>query len=120
MLTWTDDPTIRHAILKRLDLERGVELLEVKITPHPKATPRFIAVGVLARIDHTLDARSLFHLTWSLEIGHLRNEIDENAEALKAARKDHFGRVFRGQLMVGDMQRTLVGNGLRGNWGKYG
>lgn len=121
MLTYDDNPTIRHAILKRLDAERGVKVCEIKIEPH-LLDPRepFIAVGVLLEVDRALDGGLLlsgvFHLPAAFELRHLHNEIDEIAESAKSARIDvaltHGTR--RGE------RKVMLGTGLRGRWQAYG
>lgn len=119
MLSFDDDPTIRFAIHRRLDHERGVKICEIKIAPHRKDKPPFIAVGVLTELDNSLVLRSVFHLPGEFDIAHLRNEIDQIAEQYKAARKEYFGRVFAGQVMM-TPERQLLGTGLRGLWAQHG
>lgn len=127
MLTYDDAPTIRNAIIKRLDPakgkkgERGIKVCEILIEPHLLDPVKpFIAVGVLLALDSEHDGpivRSTFHLPAQFEHAHLINEIDEVAEGAKAARID---MAVNGRLMKFGEQRTMLGTGLRGNWAKYG
>lgn len=114
MLTDEDTPTIRNAILRRLDIEPGVTICEVKF-----ARGRgYIAVGVLAELDNGGPlCRSRFELPNPFEHGHLIEEIDEIAEQFKAARKAHFGT---GSGLILTPERQLQGSGLRGRWARYG
>jgi hypothetical protein len=122
MLTYDDAPTIRNAILKRLDKERGVKVCEIAIEPHlgPLAgDDQHIAVGVLYVLDSEHDGpilRSIFHLPAEFEHRHLLNEIDEVCEHAKMARVDV---AIRGKIMRFGEQRTLLGTGLRGRWAQY-
>ena len=122
MLGIDDQPTIRHAIMKRLDAEPGIKVCELKIVPHERETPPFIAVGVLCTIDglftdNATIARSLFHLPLpEFEHRHLLNEIDEICEQMKAARKAQFGR---GAGLILTPEKQLLGTGLRGRWGAW-
>ncbi len=113
MLNYEDGaPTIRRAIQRRLEFERGVDVLEVVIQNNPGADPPFIAVGVLAMIDAELVAASLFHLPEEFDHSHLINEIDEVAESFKAAR---INAVMEGKPAP-DIRRRMLGTGLRGRW----
>lgn len=123
MLTYDDAPTIRHAIMRRLDPakgkkgERGVKVCEILIQPHLLDPVKpFIAVGVLVELDGDKVMRSYFHLPAEFELRHLHNEIDEICEQYKSARIDH---VLTGGTKFGE-QRTMLGTGLRGNWAMYG
>jgi hypothetical protein len=114
MLTYEDEPTIRHAMMKRLDREPGVEICEIKIVKLRDC----ISVGVLAVISHGPQFRSLFHLPLSFELRHVHNEIDEIAEQYKKGRAEFFRQAHFGQQYVPD--QWLLGTGLRGRWAKYG
>lgn len=116
MLGPEDEPTIRHAILKRIDRERGVKICEIKVVPHLGEVPPFVAVGILALLDDGPITRSLFHLPIQWQLRHLHNEIDEIAEQMKAARKLHFGR---GGLALRAPEVQLMGTGLRGRWRQH-
>lgn len=113
MLDATALPTIRHAIRRRLDTERGVAICE--ILTQPCAT--HITVGVLAQIDGVVIVKSMFDLPLPFELGHLHNEIDEIAESMKAARRDYLAR---GGHFLYVPETKLPGTGLRGRWGRYG
>src|SRR4051794_28736296 len=112
MLSWNDAPTIRWAILKRLEAEPGGRFVRVFAKPHPG----FIAVGVEASVHDTLQTRSHFRLPVAFEHAHLIREIDEIAEQLKAAWRAHTGTVRSDQTAGGQ----LGGNGLDGNLRKLG
>ncbi len=117
MLNYEDGaPTIKFAITRRIEKERGVELLEVKVQNHPDADPPFIAVGVLALVDDELVASSLFHLPEEFEHAHLLNEIDEVAEGFKGAR---INVAMEGKPEP-DVRRRMIGTGLRGRWAAHG
>lgn len=113
MLSFDDDATIRNAILKRLDGERGVRVCDIKMAPARNAVPPYIRVGIESLLDAQFTCVSFFDLPGEFEIGHLRNEIDEVAEQYKSARLDRF---FNGPTENGRM-RTMRGTGLRGRWG---
>ncbi len=87
MLTWDDAPTIRWAILKRLDKEPGVRVTRVVARPFPG----FIGVGVETLVRDTLATRSHFRLAPEFALADLHNQIDEIAEQLKAAWRAHTG-----------------------------
>lgn len=113
MLTDEDTPTIRNAIFRRLDLEPGVTVCDIKFAKGRG----YIAVGVLATVDDAVITRSRFELPVPFEHGHLVDEIDELAEQMKAARKAHFGS---GSGVILTPERQLQGTGLRGRWARYG
>jgi hypothetical protein len=106
MLTYDDAPTIRHAILKRLDKEPGVALLGI----YAKRFPDFIGVGVEALVRDRLVTRSQFRLPPQFALQQLHNEIDQIAEQLKAAWRDHAGIVRSDQRAT----TQLAGTGLGG------
>src|SRR5579862_2507709 len=99
MLTIDDKPTIRHAILKRLDKEPGVTVLGV----YAKPLPGQIGVGIEALVRDTLIARSHFRLPAQFALGALHNEIDQVAEQLKAAWRDHAGTVRSDQTAAAQL-----------------
>ena len=111
MLTAEDTPTIRHAITRRLGVEPGVRLCEIKF----HKVPGEVSVGILANVGDFLITRSTFVLPDPFELGHLHNEIDEIAMQYRLAAKDH----FTAALPVSE-EKTLPGTGLRGNWARYG
>lgn len=110
MLTADDLPTIRFAIVRRLDLEPGVKICDLKMVPRPGC----IAVGVLAMINETAHVISRFELPDPFELSHLHDEIDEIAEHVKTARKN------AGAGLLELPERTIPGTGLRGRWLRYG
>lgn len=112
MLTWEDAPTIRWAILKRLEKEPGVRFVRVFAKPFPG----HIGVGVEATVHDTLQTRSHFRLPVEFEHAHLIREIDEIAEQIKAAWRE-FNGVIRSDQTAGGQ---LAGNGLAGNFRKVG
>ena len=114
MLTDEDTPTIRHAINRRLGVEVGVTICDIKFAKGLN----YIAVGILAELDNGGPiTRSRFELPIPFEHGHLLEEIDEIAEQYKAARKAHFGS---GSGLILTPERQLQGTGLRGRWARYG
>lgn len=116
MLTYSDEPTIRFAMMRRLDKEPGVKICEIKTVPHLRDDPPYIAVGVLATVMDAIVTRSIFELPAQFELRHLHNEIDEIAEQFKAARLDFFGK---GCFLL-EPEKQLAGSGLRGRWKQYG
>jgi len=111
MLTFADTPTIRNAILKRLDRERGIKVCDMPV----EAWPDCIKVGILALLDDTLLVKSRFDLPLEFENAHLQNEIDEIAEQYKVARADYW---LKGRSLKVPEQK-LRGTGLRGRWVKH-
>lgn len=116
MLTYEDEPTIRFALMRRLDKEPGVEICDLRVEPHLSEDPPFIAVGLVALLGKLLITRSTFHLPPVFEHRHLLNELDEIAEQYKAARKEY----FRGGMVMKASEHELAGTGLRGRWAQYG
>jgi hypothetical protein len=108
VLTFEDAPTIRHAILKRLENEPGVRFVHV----FAKSFAGYIGVGVEAALHDTLIARSHFRLPAEFELAALHREIDEIAEQYKAAWRAHRGVVRSDQ----SAPAQLAGNGRDGNW----
>ncbi len=112
MLTYEDEPTIRNAMIKRLDKERGVRIIDFICKDHPDC----IKVGLLCAIDGRVIVKSRFDLPTEFEISHLHNEIDEIAEQIKKVRAD--------SAMNTAFERTPVidvpGTGLRGRWARHG
>jgi hypothetical protein len=102
MLTWNDAPTIRWAILKRLETEPGVRFVHVFAKPFPG----FIGVGVEATVRDTLVTRSHFRLPVQFERAALHREIDQIAEQLKAAWRAHRGTVRSDQSAKGQLAGT--------------
>jgi hypothetical protein len=104
---------VRHAILKKIDAEKGVKLVDIVIEPDEDGEPPHTRIGVLTLIDDTLIARSRFDLPWEFHLRHVHNEIDQMAEQFKAARLDYWGR---GRTLGGKPEVQLAGTGLRGLW----
>lgn len=115
MLTIADDSTIRNAIWKRLyDPERGVILhkfddiglrkagnaIHIQLTIYVQPIPGFES-GEVLRLRSGITAPLAF------DHGRLLNEIDEVAEAIKAARRKHNGTSVN--ILNDDVQ--LAGNG---------
>lgn len=123
MLTTDDKPTIRNAILKRLDREPGVAVADIQAKDaRDKDGKSYLQVGVWMVLTDTeqesglVDLRGFFDLPPEFEIAHLHNEIDEIAEQCKAARlKAGIGRIL---FVPGKEQKreALAGTGLRGRW----
>lgn len=117
MLTLADDePTLRNAIMKRLDQEPGVRVLDIQT----KAHPNHIAVGVEWMVNDLVHGTSVFHLPPSFEIGHIHNEVDEIAEGCKESKRK-FALHLAGLPDEGSKSERFIakGTGERGNW-KYG
>lgn len=131
MLTSDDTPTIRNAVLKRLGLEPGVHVAEIKFQKYARgdeyfvdppackltaitAEP-FVRVGLLLQLGESLIVDSRFDLPDPFEHGHLLAEIDEVAQGCKKARRDF----FTAALPVSE-RKFLPGSGTRGNWKRYG
>jgi hypothetical protein len=115
MLTHADSPTIRFAINRRLDKERGVRVGEIKITPHLDASPAYTEVVFFVHMPVLPEPlRIKFHLPEPFEHRHLLNEIDESAEKCKEARLEFWRN---GGIELG---RNFGGTGLRGGWKTYG
>lgn len=115
MLTWDDAPTIRWAILKRLEKEPGVRFVHV----FAKQFPGFIGVGVeasIADVEPMVQTRSHFRLPPVWEIRTLHNEIDQIAEQIKAIRREHRG-IVRSDQSIG---AQIAGTGLDGQMKKVG
>src|SRR3569623_655363 len=115
MLTIADEPTIRWAISKRLDKAPGVERAETIVRKKKDC----IFVGILFHLDKKLIVKSTFELPHQFDVAHLHNEIDQLAEQLTAARRDHFGRSLRGQVLGSGIGAQLAGTGLRGLWSQH-
>jgi hypothetical protein len=105
MLSWDDAPTIRWAILKRLDKEPGVRVTRVVAKPFPG----FIGVGVEALVRDTLATRSHFRLAPQFGLADLHNQIDEIAEQLKATWRDHTGTLRSDQSAAAQLAGTGLG-----------
>ncbi|MEJ0071214.1 MAG: hypothetical protein WDO24_23485 [Pseudomonadota bacterium] len=102
MLTIADTPTIRHAILKRLDREPGVTVLGVYVKPFAGC----IGVGIETLLRDLLVTRSHFRLPVEFALNTLHNEIDQIAEQLKAAWRAHTGTVRSDQTEAAQLAGT--------------
>jgi hypothetical protein len=115
MLSFDDAPTIRHAIIKRLDKEPGVRFTTV----YAKRFADGIGVGIeatIADVTPMLQTRSAFRLPPEFELRALHNEIDQVAEQIKAIRRAHLGIVRSDQTTSGQ----LAGTGIDGTLEKAG
>lgn len=114
MYTIDDGTAVKHAIIKRIDEERGCSVADVKIEEQPDC----IAVGVLIIIDDAisetglLDIRSFFDLPLQFEMTEVHNQVDEIAEACKKARKAA-GLSFRFNPSTITYREKLPGTGRR-------
>lgn len=133
MLTDSDTPTIRHAIVKRLDpkTEPGVRLADIRFQKYGKgdgyyadppackvqaiAAEPFMRVSLLLQIGESIVLDARFDLPNPCEHGHLLAEIGEIANACRAARRDF----FTAALPMSE-RKFLPGTGTRGNWSRYG
>lgn len=110
-----DEPIIRNSIIKRLDAEPGVRVLDIQIKPHKY----HIAVGVEWMVNDLVHGTSVFHLPPQFEHAHVLNEVDEIAEGCKEAKRKfalHLAGLEDGAVSE---RFEANGTGLRGNW-KYG
>ena len=109
VLNYDNAPIIRHALLKKLETEPGVQVCDILIHRHADC----IAVGVLAVLDGMdgLVMRSRFELPLEYELLQVHNEIDEISEQIKTARRE-------AHLAKPDCEVQLLGTGLRGRWRK--
>lgn len=116
MLCIDDEPIIRRALMRRLDSEPGVRVLQVLVKEHPQ----HIAVGVEWMVRDMVHGTSTFHLPKQFELSHVHNECDEIAEGCKEARA-RFALHLGGMSDPGAVseRHTAKGTGERGNW-KYG
>lgn len=117
MLTVSDDPIIKRALTRRLELFPGLAILELTIKDHKE----WIAVGVEWMLHDKIHGTSAFHLPPQFELGQLHNEADEIYEQVKEAKRK---MLFTGS-MIPDLgaiseRHEARGNGLRGNWRKHG
>ena len=118
MLTVNDTPTIRNAIIKRLEKEYGIEYVFMNFVKLPGSHIEVnlnIMLGWVSDRVFTVD--STFDLPDPFEHGHLLDEIDQVAEQVKAARKEFWGR-GAGVILSPEVQ--LAGTGRRGLWARYG
>lgn len=114
MLSFDDNPTIRWAIIKRLDKEPNIRVLDVLMKQHDEGNgQKVIHIGVQVFVGESITAISRFDLPEQFTHAHLVNEIDQMAEHFKKALVD---------FTLGDKGRsgaeTIPGTGLRGAWPK--
>jgi hypothetical protein len=130
--TINDEPVIRRALMRRLDAEPGVRVLEIKAHEHKRNIDAggiirrapiepFITVGVLLHVDDKVILNATFDMPPQFKLAHVVNEADEIAEQCKEARKTF----ALGQSLPDIGTRSEVhqarGTGRRGNWRKiYG
>lgn len=119
MLTRDDKPTIRNAILKRIDAEPGCAIADIKIEDGADC----IKVGVWTLLldvgKDLVDVRSFFDLPPEFAHKHLLNEIDEIAEQIKDARR-RAGPFAVFNPSRENYREALSGTGLRGRWSNHG
>lgn len=111
MLTWADMPTLKNAMTKRLDKERGLKVIDI-FTGRGQDC---IRVGVLLALDGLLQIRSAFELPPEFDYKHLHNEIDQIAEQCKEARRDYWSRARPERVD----NVLLTGTGARGLWVRH-
>lgn len=117
MLTVTDEPIIKRALTRRLDNERGVSVLEIKVVGHKS----HIAVGLLLHVDDKVLVKSVFDLPPVFELKHVHNEADEIAESCKEARRKlQFTGAYLPELGAVSEVFTARGTGRRGRWAQLG
>lgn len=112
----TGEPIIRRALMRRLDKESGVRVVNLTIKDHPS----HIAVGIEWMVGDLVHGTSLFHLPPQFELVHVHNEADEIAEGCKEARRKFL--LYAGKMpergAVSERYQAKC-TGERGNW-KYG
>lgn len=126
MLTYQDEATIRHIIMRHLHDVGKTEIADLQIINHPEASPPHIQVGIWfilkdrIQVEGLIDPRSFFDLPAEFSKSHLLNEIDEIAEHLKVVRADtvRIGLVFSPGAK--EPRKAIAGTGLRGRWGDDG
>lgn len=126
--TANDEPVVRRALMRRLDAEPGVRVLEVKLHEHKrnidgrgmirqKPIEPFITVGVLLHVDDKTILNALFDLPPQFKLAHVVNEADEIAEQCKEARRN---MALTKIMPFGQGEvRQAKGTGRRGNWRKH-
>ena len=118
MLTVNDTPTIRNAIVKRLEKESGIDHVFMDFVKLPGSHITVELNIILGWVgDKLFTVDSTFDLPDPFEHGHLLDEIDQVAEHVKAARIDFFGR---GAGLIRTPEVQLAGTGRRGLWSRYG
>lgn len=109
----TDNNIIKRALLRRLDHESGVRVIEINIKTHK----RHIAVGMLLQVDDKVLVKSIFDLPLRYDLKHVHNEADEIAEACKEARRKlRFTGAYLPELGAVSEVFTAMGTGRRGRW----
>lgn len=130
--TANDEPVIRRALMRRLDAEPGVRVLEVKVHEHKrnidavgilrrKPIEPYITVGLLLHVDDKVLLEAIFDLPAQFKLAHVVNEADEIAEQCKEARRKlgMTGPSFPGLGARSEIYQAK-GTGRRGNWRMYG
>ena len=118
MLTIEDKPTIKNAIMRRLDNEPGVAVVSIDFRDNEDGSLR-VHVWLL-RTDTIqefgmVDTHSDFDLPKEFHHSHLINEIDQIAEHSKEAKRQAGGRlIYRPEFLRG--REPVTGTGLRGLW----
>jgi hypothetical protein len=147
MLTYADTPTIRNAILKRLDTEPGVEVCEtlvvpiVRDIPHPNEWHTDPERGIeryCAFVDANYDVLSerVEHIGVGVlcRLGHMlvtksrfdlppefthQHLLNEIDEIAEQMKAARLDFFGRGAKLR-DPEVQLAGTGLRGRWASYG
>ena len=132
MLAEDAAPTIRWATTKRIEKEPGLRLVDGGIQHFRQGDPYWdydagaesTAVLPFFRVNLFIEIRALmirmesrFDLPIPFELRHLHNEIDEIAEQAKQIKSEV---LVGGKPMLVGVDKVLQGNGMRGNWAKYG
>jgi hypothetical protein len=109
MLTYYDGAVIiEHSVRTKLDAERGVKVLDIKIKPLRDG----VGVEVEALLDNLIETLSLFGLNAEFELIDVHNEIDQIAESYKQARRRVLFHDSRAGIL-GDEEEVAA---LRGKW----
>lgn len=118
-MNFEDNATVRNAILKRLDLEKGVMVFDIKIEQKADCIAVGVWAGILDAGKDIIDTRSFFDLPPEFEHKHLLNEIDEICEQIKESRK-HAGLFAVFDASKSHIREPVKGTGLRGRWANFG
>lgn len=117
MLTYEDEPTIRNAMMKRLDDKtKGMGVADIIIVHQDNCIKVAVWVIIIDRIQNEglIDVRSHFDLPESFDIKHLHNEIDEIYDGCQKAREAAKTRLLWNP--GADQRKPVLGTGLRGRW----
>lgn len=113
MLSIDDIPTVKHAIVKRLDAEPGIVSVHTEFQRRPYGLAVILEINLGNYGDKCVIVKSQFDLPELFEHAHVIDEIDQIAEHVKLARRTAFA-VQPGERI------EMKGTGRRGLWRRYG